>query len=156
MYDEEGKDKAYENIAKVMESLQTKTLAQDEVIESLSRDPPESFYCGFEVHFYHDSVPATIPYGSLVYERSNQPTGGLDISTGVFSSPYPGTYLVTWSLHAFNSHGESVSVYLRKNGAQINESVHISSFELSEVGHVKDQGGRTMFVHLDLGETLDL
>merc|ERR1711935_1232635 len=64
------------------------------------RDPPSIFYCG-----YKNSASATssvLTFDRLSYSRSNQPTGGLDPKTGVFTSPYPGSYSVSWSLWARN------------------------------------------------------
>jgi len=118
------------------------------------RDPPEVYYCGYSGSSYTTSH-GTISYSSLSYSRTNQPTGGLDISSGIFTSPYPGTYQVTWSLLAFNPPDEHLEVYLYKNGKQVPESWTYSKYTGSS-GYVFDQGGRTLFIHLNLGEQLHL
>merc|ERR1711892_723218 len=106
---------------------------------------PEVIYCG-----YQNSVtsPSTITYDSMFYSRTNQPTGGLDLATGLFTSPFTGTYTVTYSLSVTNNPGDQVQLYLYKNEVQIDESWHVSSYY--------DQGGRTLILHLDMGETVSL
>merc|ERR1711892_210495 len=65
---------------------------------SIIRNPPFIPSCG---HRYSTSITAqTIPYDSLLYSSTNTEGGGLDIATGVFTSPWPGSYTVTWSLTA--------------------------------------------------------
>merc|ERR1719481_1538235 len=60
------------------------------------RDQPEIYYCAYQ-HFVY-SKTSVITYDSIFYSRSNQDVGGLDISSGLFTAGYPGTYTVTWSL----------------------------------------------------------
>merc|ERR1712243_289505 len=94
---------------------------------SLVRDPPEVFYCAHRTSeiTYTKSV---IDFQDLFYARSNQPTGGFDLSTGEFTAPYPGTYIVTWSLQTYISAGEHwVWIYLSKNGENIVETLHWST-----------------------------
>ena len=67
---------------------------------------PEAFYCGYQGYV---SFPSTITYDSMFYSRTNQPTGGLDLATGVFTSPFPGTYTVTHSLYAGNCYNGEYS-----------------------------------------------
>merc|ERR1719154_351395 len=84
----------------------------------------------------------SIPYSTLLYSSSNvEGPHGLDISTGVFTAGWPGTYTVTWSLMANDYHGGSgVTIYLRKNGDNIGESHH-NSYYTGSSGVVQDQGG---------------
>merc|ERR1711935_536395 len=94
----------------------------------VTRDTPEVFYCG-----YQDLVssPSTITYSSMFYSRTNQPTGGLDLATGVFTTPFPGTYTVTYSLRADTDNGEleqKVIIMLFKGEVGIVESEHISGY----------------------------
>merc|ERR1711892_771878 len=83
---------------------------------SISRNPPFIHSCGYQYssHITHQ----TIPYSSLLYSSTNTEGGGLDIATGVFTSPLAGSYTVTWSLMAGDDHGdqENLVVYLRQNG----------------------------------------
>merc|ERR1711892_154200 len=121
---------------------------------SIIRNPPFIHSCG---HRYSTSITAqTIPYDSLLYSSTNTEGGGLDIATGVFTSPWPGSYTVTWSLTADDGYTDSlVRIYLRQNGQKITESVHYSYYS-GPSGYVRDQGGRTLVLHLDMGDTLDL
>jgi len=120
------------------------------------RDPPEVYYCGYQAG---RSSHGPITYDSLFYDRNNQGTGGLSISSGTFTAPYPGTYQVTWSLYAGLFPGQGVLVYLYRGSQRVEESFHSSRYPGSSgnvSGPVWDQGGRTLFLHLDLGEQLHL
>merc|ERR1711936_378183 len=122
---------------------------------SFLKEPPFSFFCGYKRDTSISS--ATITYDSLLYSYTSTPdTASLDIVTGIFTSGWGGTYTVTWSLGAWNGAGDhAVGVYLRKNGDTITESLHESSYR-GPSGGVTDQGGRTLLVRLERGDTLDL
>jgi septal ring factor EnvC (AmiA/AmiB activator) len=103
-------------------------LTKDQELEmdmSFLKEPPFFHACG-----YQDGASTnrnTIPYSSLLYSSTNTEGGGLDVSTGIFSSPYPGSWTVTWSLRANDDAGDShVEIYLRKNAENIDESRHYS------------------------------
>ena len=49
----------------------------------------------------------------------------------------------------------SVHINLRKNGQNIDESLHYSRYT-GPSGYAYDQGGRTLVVHLDSEDTMDL
>ena len=119
------------------------------------RNPPWTFSCGS----HYAGIMATskeISYSKLLYSSSNVEGAGLDISSGVFSAGYPGTYTATWSLQARDDTGDGfMDIYLRKNAKTIEESLHRSLYTGSE-GYLADNGGRTMVLHLDTGDTLDL
>merc|ERR1711892_1353286 len=121
---------------------------------SIIRNPPFIHSCGYQ---YSTRITRqTIPYSSLLYSSTNTEGGGLDVATGVFTSPWPGSYTVTWSLYAYDDHSDSaVYIYLRQNGQNIDESKHVSWYN-GPSGEVDDQGGRTLVLHLDMGDTLDL
>ena len=106
---------------------------------SIIRNPPFIHSCGS--HYNELSITSqTIPYSSLLYSSTNTEGGGLDISTGVFTCPWPGSYTVTWSLTADDDAGELYGViYLRKNKRNIIESHHKSWYS-GPSGHVYDQG----------------
>jgi hypothetical protein len=138
---------------------------------SFLKNPPFFHACG--AHFNRLSISGqTIPYTSLLPYPSTNTEGDLDISTGIFTCDAPGSYTVTWSLVAVDYAGDSqVEIYLRKNGEKITESLHVSWYSGSS-GRVNDQGkhitqnynnnilyitgGRTLVLHLDRGDTLDL
>ena len=111
----------------------------------------------------------TISYTSLLYSSTNQEDGGLDITTGVFTAPWGGSYTVSWDTSAELEHGELVDIYLNKNGNNIEESRHSSYYGGND--YVSDQGkllltllyiiivyyiigGRTLVVYLAMGDTL--
>merc|ERR1711892_472505 len=122
---------------------------------SIIRNPPFIHSCGS--HYEYLSIASqTIPYNRLLYSSTNTEGGGLDIARGVFTSPLAGSYTVTWSLAADDDAGDhSVVIYLRQNGQNIDESFHQSYYNGGS-GYIHDQGGRTLVLHLDMGDTLDL
>merc|ERR1711892_356421 len=122
---------------------------------SIIRNPPFIHSCGS--HYEYLSITSqTIPYNRLLYSSTNTEGGGLDIARGVFTCPWPGSYTVTWSLAADDDAGDhSVVIYLRQNGQKIEESRHYSDYS-GPSGQATNQGGRTLVLHLDMGDTLDL
>ena len=93
------------------------------------KNPPYFHACG------SNNVHPIINQQTIPYKG-----GGLDISTGIFVSPYPRSYSVTWSLRAGDIAGENtVNIYLRKNGQNIQESNHWSHYT-GPAGYVVEQG----------------
>ena len=94
--------------------------------------------CGYQ--YSYSSLTGIITYSTLLYSSTNTEGGGLDIASGVFTSSYPGSYTVTWSLYADNDAGEHyVAIYLQHNGQNIDESEHRSYYG-GPSGYVRDQG----------------
>ena len=122
---------------------------------SFLKNLPFSFACGSHYDGLHITTQA-ISYNTLLYSSTNiAGPHGLDISTGVFTAGHPGSYTATWSLMALDNAGDyGVDIYLRKNGDKIVDSRHRSYN--TGTGQVSDQGGRTLVLHLDRGDTLDL
>merc|ERR1711915_594002 len=122
------------------------------------RDPPVFFQCVFKAE--ENTNEKAVQYEREVYSRTNQFTvdGGMDLSSGIFTSPYPGTYTFTHSLYSHNENEDPSYLHLRKNGDSIPESLHYSDIYMGNEpgGVVSDQGGRTMILHLSRGETVDL
>ena len=122
---------------------------------SILKDPPYTFVCGSHSPTISTNQQ-TIPYTNLLYSSTNVDGAGLDISTGLFTSGHPGSYTATWSLSAHGKERVShVEIYLRKNGGKVAESEHFSDLTAGE-GESYEQGGRTIILHLDRGDTLDL
>jgi len=122
---------------------------------AILKAPPYIHSCGS----HYDGLSAssgTIPYTSLLYSSTNTEGGGLDISTGVFTAPHGGSYTVSWDTQARLNRWEAVSIYLQKNGVTIEESLHNSYYGDNIDDHMNEQGGRTLVLHLDLGDTLQL
>ena len=132
-----------------------KEITHDLQKQVLILNPPWTFACGS----HYAGIMATsmaISYSKLLYSSSNVEGAGLDISSGVFSAGYPGTYTASLSLQARDDTGDGfMDIYLRKNAKTIDESPHRSIYTGSE-GYLEDNGGRTMVLHLDRGDTLDL
>merc|ERR1711892_388812 len=106
-------------VTSLTEDMNSMKSLEHETSIKVKRDTPEVVYCGYR----HDVTSlSTIRYDSMFYSRTNQPTGGLDLAFGVFTSPFPGTYTVTYSLWARNDPGEQVELYLNKNEVAIVES----------------------------------
>ena len=121
---------------------------------SYLQNPPKTFECGYSS--LAKTKSEVISYTKLLYSSTNIEGAGLDVSTGVFTSGQPGTYSATWSLSAWNDAGDArVFVYLRKNRNIIEESQHYTHYT-GDSGAADDVGGRTLFLHLDRGDTLDL
>ena len=84
--------------------------------------------CGSHYDKLYDNY-GTIPYTSLLYSSTNTEGGGLDITTGVFTAPWGGSYTVSWDTTAYLYHYEEVAIILQKNGVNIEESIHVSYYE---------------------------
>ena len=97
-----------------------------------------------------------IIYTKLMYSSTNIAGAELVPSNGTFISAYPGSYTVTWSLQTDVGDVEKgVELYLRKNKEKVPYSIYLTSYTGGR-GVVWDQGGRTLVLHLDRGDTLDL
>ena len=124
---------------------------------SILKDPPYTFVCGYQPD--QTIIAQTIPYTKLFYSSTNVKGSGLDINTGVFTAGHPGSYTVTWSTNAHDDENDDqVVIYLRKNKRDIEESRHESFYVARNggSGRIDEQGGRTIILHLDKGDTLDL
>ena len=100
-----------EDLRTTVASLMESHVAQRDIITSLQneikilRDPPVSFTCASQNGFHSHG---RVTYDSLYYSRTNALTeeGGMDLGSGVYTAPYPGTYTVTFSLYVRNDHGK--------------------------------------------------
>ena len=101
-------------------------------------DAPYFHICGYK-HFKSINSQS-MTYDTIFYNSTNTESGGLDLDTGIFTSPYPGSYTVTWSLMAEDNSGDDwVWIYLRKNSRNIAESFH-KSFYTGYSGWVDNMG----------------
>merc|ERR1711915_1253 len=80
-----------------------------------------------------------------------------NLDDGVYTNGWPGTYTVTWDVRASNGYqgSKTIIIYLRKNGIDIPES-EIFTYYSGPSGRAYDQGGRTMILRLNKGDTLGL
>ena len=132
---------ALNDLAKTQKETKTVLMKKNNELESeitRMRNPPYMHACGYQGYTYIKS--ATIPYSTLLYSSTNTEGGGLDIASGVFTSSWPGSYTITWSLQANNNPADNyVYIYLQHNGHNIQESEHFS-FYSGVSGTVQDQG----------------
>ena len=114
--------------------------------ERQPQDPPLVSICGEQDDFR--SIAATVTYDSLLHSSTNLAGGpALKTETGVF---------ISWALRASDNENESgVTVHLRHNGLNIDETRHYSHYTGS-TGFVDDQGGRTVNLELKAADTLEL
>merc|ERR1711915_92820 len=126
------------------------------LIEGVStlQDPPRYHVC---VHRdYTSTFQDVLTYSNLLFSSSNVEVADFNLDTGSFTSGFPGTYTVTWSLLAHNDYNDHpIFIVLRKNGKRIWESETYSQYTGAS-GIVYEQGGRTLMLHLDSGDFIDL
>jgi len=105
---------------------------------------------------------ATITYDSLIsdYKNSDDPNGGdgvMDLATGVYTVIKPsGYYTVTFSGSVVMEPGQYARLYLYHNGTGVPETQWWSYNSPSNGGDTYDQGSRTVTLHLDREDTLEI
>ena len=100
--------------------------------------------CGFQVST--TTRRAVIRYSKALQPLTQSPDSGHSFRSGTFKAGFSGVYSVSWGLLPDHiGRGESkVLIYPRKNRRRILDDDH------------GEQGGRTVLVRLDKGNTLDL
>ena len=121
------------------------------------RHSPFGYFCGYQNQF---SAPdSVITYDKLLYSSQFGLQGdspGIDINTGKFVSGFSGTYRVDFSLWTAPDPGEDIILSLYKNDVIIPETVFYSSRSPDVSGDDANTGGRSVLLHLDLGDELHL
>jgi len=141
---------------RLIESQQKLVTKTDQLIADVTslKSSPVFHACAY--HGYQTIISERITYSKHLYWSRSNNQGTLDLNTGVFTSGVSGTYTIAWNLRVGNDYNDNnVRIFLRKNGENIRESRHYSEYT-GLMGYSSDQGGRTLLVHLDSGETLDL
>ena len=136
--------------------LQEKNKELQEKIENV-RNPPFGYFCSYKDIFSADH--SVITYDKLLYSSQFGLQGdspGIDINTGKFFSGFSGTWRVDFSLYTAPDPGEDISIYLYKNDEAIPETLFESFRSSSVSGYDKNTGGRSVLLHLDLGDELHL
>merc|ERR1711874_207703 len=135
---------------KEMEKLK---VAQDK----LEEENYFSFYCAVAgVQYNMARSNRSITYEAVMLSSPNVEGSSFDKFSGVYTSGLPGVYSVTWSLVSSNGPEDSTTrVRLRQNGVQVYHSTTISGSG-GGVGEQMDQGGRTLYLQMERGDTLDL
>merc|ERR1711936_243581 len=143
-----------------IDNLEKEVTAKEDSIQKLVRevsflkDPPYTFFCAAD--YYGTAGIGTIRYSTLLYSSTNIPDAIMNLRQGRFTSGWGGTYTVTWSLVVDDTAGEQkVTIYLRKNGEDISDSSHQSQYT-GPSGGVLVQGGRTLLLRLERGDTVEL
>ena len=92
----------------------------------------------------HRYTPIT--YEKLLYSSMNI-EGGFNITTGIFTAGYSGTWRITASAYMSLAH-----IFIYHNDHQISES----KFTTDENAYDKAIGSRQLLMHLDTGDTVYL
>ena len=121
------------------------------------RNAPFGYFCSYQDKF---SAPdSVITYEKLLYSSQSGLQGdspGIDINTGKFVSGFSGTWRVDFSLYTVPDPGEAIDIFLYKNGEQIPETQFYSHRSSTGSGWDVNTGGRSVLLHLDLGDQLYL
>merc|ERR1711936_218460 len=150
-----------EILKETMEVFQTQLAEKDVAIRILEsqlevvRDPPYCMYCASrDDHLLLYSQP--VNYDKVFYSSTNVDGADLDVETGLFTSGHPGSYTVSFTYETYNTPpiANSISVYLRKNGELVEETAMVS--RNTGAGEVSEMASRTVVLHLERGDTLDL
>ena len=100
-----------------------------------------------------------ITYDKLLYSSQFGLQGdspGIDINTGKFVAGFSGTWRVDFSLITWPHYGEYIYIYIYKNGVQIPETHFYSYRTSSQSGEDVNTGGRSILLHLELGDEVHL
>ena len=125
-------------------------------------NPPFFHSCLYQDE-YHTAGSPVIDYDKIMYLSSNRcEDADIDLNSGVFTAGWPGTYTVTVDLMFYEFES---NLYFRKNGAKIEESF-LSSYNVYDFDQGKNnfttfilnfiKGGRTILLHLDTGDQIDI
>ena len=121
------------------------------------RNLPFGYFCGYQNSF--SASNSVINYDKLLYSIQSGLQGdspGLNMNTGKFVSGFSGTWRVDFSLSSSPSRLEYIDIYLYKNGDRIPETRFHSYRSSSNSGYDYNTGGRSVLLHLDLGDEVYL
>merc|ERR1711915_551791 len=122
---------------------------------SFLRNPPSYHLCVYQSGTHAKSSVMTFEK-QLYMECNFCDDADFNLNTGVYTNGWPGTYTVSWNSWVGAYHGHSTTrIFLRKNGQNINEARQYSRFD-TDNGRMLEQGGRTMLIRMDAGDTLSL
>ena len=145
-----------EDVREENKELRTQNKELQEKIEDI-QNPPFGYFCSYQDEFYASN--SVITYDKLLYSSHFGLQGdspGIDINTGKFVAGFSGTWRVDFSLYTANNPGDHVYIYLYKNEEVIGETLFHSFKSFSGSGYDKNTGGRSVLLHLDLGDELYL
>merc|ERR1712154_53102 len=123
------------------------------------RDLPFEMVCAYKER---PGTSGVINYDRITMEfnNSNRPGGAdgtMNIERGVFTTVTSGYYIVTYSASVDVYADDWTDTYLHHNGVKVQES-HFGTYSNVGSGNDmrRDQGSRTVILHLLAGDTLDL
>ena len=142
---EELKQTQEELLIKDVETKEYRTATRQELYNI--RAPPHMHACGAN-HDLLSSSGKVIPYTNILYNATNTEGGGLNTGAGTFTSSWPGSYSVTWSLTTYGSNamGKTVWIYLRHNGQPVDDGRHYSNGYSGDDGTMWDQGKQALTI----------
>merc|ERR1711915_427036 len=136
-----------------VDELKSENAEQAEEISFL-RNPP--FY---HLSVYQDKTTATssvMTFDKTLYMECNFcDDADFNLNTGVYTNGWPGTYTVSWNSWIRADHMHGSIIHLHKNGQRIEEAIQMLHFS-NDNGWMHEQGGRTMLMRMDTGDTLSL
>merc|ERR1711915_457089 len=128
-----------------------------ELVKKISflRNPPFYHLCVYQDKT--SAISSDITFDKELYMECNLcDEADFNLNSGVYTNGWPGTYLVSWNSWVEASHGHGdTNIHLRKNGQIINEAIQHASFH-NDNGWMHEQGGRTMLIRMETGDTLTL
>ena len=139
-----------------IEEVRSENKELQEKIEE-AQNPPFGYFCSYKNTFA--AADSVITYDKLLYSSQFGLQGdspGIDINTGKFVSGFSGTWRVDFSLSSGPEPGEGIYIYLNKNEDQIPETLFDSHRSSTGSGYDVNTGGRSILLHLDLGDELYL
>jgi regulator of replication initiation timing len=113
-----------EELARTKEVLKQVEDAYKNKDQKLAAGTPYFHVCGAHWGGQENIIAKTITYDTLDYYSTNVNGAGLDINNGVLTSGHSGAYTVTWGFiaDAEDNSGNTLNIYLRKNGQNIYSS----------------------------------
>merc|ERR1711971_185505 len=144
------------NLEEALKEKDNEIKELQEKIEEV-RNPPFGYFCSYQGSF--STATSVITYEKLLYSSQFGLQGdspGIDINTGKFVSGFSGTYRVDFSLQTIPDPVENIYIHLYKNEVRIQETEFYSSRSPTGSGHDFNTGGRSVLLHLDLGDELHL
>ena len=149
--------------------LRTQIASQKEEIKDLTnlqrlQDSPFSYTCGYQLKWgtwYQGPEYGIVSYSNSLFSMENDQWGyGLNLGTGMYTSQYPGVYMVSWTFQSLDSiysgdeeYKESNGIYLYKNGERIEET-YVGTF--GQNGEIRETGGRTLFIRLEVDDNIHI
>jgi len=129
-------------------------------VEQGLRDLPFEMVCAYKGEWSAANGAISYDRTTVEFNDSDRPggaDGSMNIETGVFTAVSSGYYIVTYSGKVRVHPGEYTYMYLYHNEVQVQESIFVTYGDVGDSGsYIRDNGSRTMILHLLAGDTVDL